>query len=84
VRVLGTFLLFGGVLLLGFRLVERFAGGFVGEICIAGLTIIPFHMPIFLAGLLAFACGAALLFTQSRRPTKDAGPGQSEGTSNSR
>lgn len=83
-RVLGALLLIIGVLLVGLRVVERVAGGFIGEISAAGLTIVPFHMPIFLAGLVAFALGMAILWTERRHRTQDVGPSRRGGTSNNR
>jgi hypothetical protein len=72
-RVAGALLLVVGVLLVGLRVVERLTGGFIGTISVAGLTIVPFYMPLFPVGVVALALGTSILWAQGRRETNGAG-----------
>jgi len=57
VRVLGAFFVVIGVLLIGLRVAEHVAGGFVGEVSVLAI------------GLVSFAVGAAILWRQAKHPT---------------
>lgn len=73
-RGVGALLLVIGVLLVGLRVVERLTGGFIGTISVAGLTIVPFDMPLFAVGVVALALGTSILWAQRRREAKGAAP----------
>ena len=84
-RVLGALLLVIGVLLVGLRVVEHVAGGFIGEASVAGVTFVPFHMPLLAVGLVSFAVGTAILWGRTKLSTsKDSAPRSPAGTSNKR
>ncbi len=61
-RVLGVLFLVIGVLLIGLRVVEHVAGGFVGMVHIAGVTFSPVDMPLLAFGLVSFGVGTAILW----------------------
>lgn len=67
-RVLGALLLVIGVFLIGLRVVERISGGFIGEVSLAGVTFLPFNMPLLAAGILSFSVGSAILWRRTKHP----------------
>jgi membrane protein implicated in regulation of membrane protease activity len=72
-----------GVLLIGLRVLEHVAVGFVGEVSVAGVTIVPFHMPLLAVGFAGYAVGTAILWGRAKhRTSKNADPRPRAGTSN--
>jgi len=84
-RVLGALLLVIGGLLAGLRVVEHVAGGFIGEASVAGVTFVPFDMPLAAIGLVSLAVGTAILRGRTKHSTgKDADPRSPGERSNTR